>query len=160
MHLTTSRTPLVSGQPDVLTVSVPADATSYMRLYNAAVPGTDKRIGTAPIIGGIQPGRAPGPITRSSACPTPRQPVGRTGFSLPTVAARRMGSCGSMRRTVSSRTCAYPTPVTARLCCAGATGRTGNGGFPPRSAAWLGSRPGPTVPRTGSCSPGPRARSR
>jgi Bacterial Ig-like domain (group 3) len=42
----------VPGEPELLTVTMPSDATGYVGFYNAALPGPDKGIGTAPIIDG------------------------------------------------------------------------------------------------------------
>jgi len=50
MYLSAS-TP-VPGEPELLTVVMPSDATGYVGFYNAALPGPDKGIGTAPIIDG------------------------------------------------------------------------------------------------------------
>jgi hypothetical protein len=50
MHLSVSRPH--PDEPELLTVTMPSDATGYVGFYNAALPGPDKGIGTAPIIDG------------------------------------------------------------------------------------------------------------
>ena len=59
MTLTASDTQVDQGTAPVLTVDMPADATGYVGFYDAAQPGTDKGIGTAPIIDGVATLAAP-----------------------------------------------------------------------------------------------------
>jgi hypothetical protein len=53
MLLVSSANPVVVGHPPVLTVTMPANATGYIAFYDDDQPGTDKGIGTAPIINGV-----------------------------------------------------------------------------------------------------------
>ncbi len=53
MNLSASTTKVDQGTAPVLTVDMPADATGYVGFYDTAQPGTDKGIGTAPIIDGV-----------------------------------------------------------------------------------------------------------
>ena len=53
MTLTASATQVVEGQAPVLTVRMPASATGYVGFYDDQQPGSDKGIGTAPIIDGV-----------------------------------------------------------------------------------------------------------
>ena len=53
MTLSASATQVDQGTAPVLSVDMPADATGYLGFYDTAQPGTDKGIGTAPIIDGV-----------------------------------------------------------------------------------------------------------
>ena len=53
LYLTASSTHVPLGQPPVLTVIMPSNATGYVGFYDENQPGADKGIGTAPIDDGI-----------------------------------------------------------------------------------------------------------
>ena len=57
--ISASTTQVLEGQAPVLTAHLPGDATGSVGFYNSALSGSDKGIGTAPIINGIATLTAP-----------------------------------------------------------------------------------------------------
>ena len=57
--ISASTTQVVEGQAPVLTAHLPDDATGSVGFYDSALSGSDKGIGTAPIVNGVATLTAP-----------------------------------------------------------------------------------------------------